>query len=214
MYRKGNNYSFLMWQADLTKVSDVHYTYQSSPSTEQGENMAKGLRITIRTGTLLKNYHHYHNGEITLIHCHLTVEQDNESKSQNTFSHPSLIPRRNFPPKFSTFSPQTVVGDNVWVLQSVHRILPNLSSHSLSLFKHGVPSSINFAGVDPSCGIQFFTKSLVPSYGVWSFRNRLLHHRSPMGSQILTENLFQCGLLFTASTLYSPELSKMCLDHQ
>lgn len=92
MYRKGNNYSFLMWQADLTKVSDVHYTYQSSPSTEQGENMAKGLQITIRTGTLLKNYHHYHNGEITLIHCHLTVEQVMKANLRTPSPIPPLFP--------------------------------------------------------------------------------------------------------------------------
>lgn len=118
-------------------------------------------------------------------------------------------------PNFSTFSPQTEEEYKVWVLQSVHHnlSLPNLSSLSLPLFKHGIPSSINFPDMDPSLGMQFFTNCLVPSYGVQSFRNKFLHHKSPMESQILTENLFQCGLLFRASTLYSPELSKMCINH-
>jgi len=55
--------------------------------------------------------------------------------------------------------------------------------------------------VDPSYGLQFFKNcsSMGPFFGLQSFRNRLLHPRSSTGSQVLPENMLQCGLLSTGS---------------
>jgi len=51
--------------------------------------------------------------------------------------------------------------------------------------------------VSPSHGLQLFTNcpSVGPSHGVQSFRNRLLQHGSPMGSEALPANLLRRGLL-------------------
>jgi len=52
--------------------------------------------------------------------------------------------------------------------------------------------------MSPSHWLQPFTNcpSVGPSHGVQSFRNRLLQHGSPTGSQVLPANLIWCVLLF------------------
>jgi len=62
---------------------------------------------------------------------------------------------------------------------------------------HGRQFSTNFSNLSSSHGLQLFTKcpSVGPSHGLQSFRNRLLQHGSPMGSQALPANLLRRGLL-------------------
>jgi len=60
---------------------------------------------------------------------------------------------------------------------------------------HGRQFSTNFSSVSPPHGLQFFTNRVGPFRGVQSFSNTLLQHRSPMQTQVLPEDLLQCGLL-------------------
>ncbi|KAK4830649.1 hypothetical protein QYF61_012492 [Mycteria americana] len=61
---------------------------------------------------------------------------------------------------------------------------------------HERQSCTNFSNVSPSRGLQFFMdcSGMRPFHGVQSFRNRLLQHGSPAGSQVLPAKLLQCGL--------------------
>ena len=61
---------------------------------------------------------------------------------------------------------------------------------------HRSQSSMNFSNVGPSHGLQFLTNcsSVGAFHRVQSFRNRLLQHGSPTGSQVLPANLLQHGL--------------------
>ena len=66
---------------------------------------------------------------------------------------------------------------------------------------------MNFSNVGPSHGPQFFTNcsSVGPIHGVESFRSTLLQCGSLVGSQVLPENLLQCGLL-------SPQIRRSCQE--
>jgi len=68
---------------------------------------------------------------------------------------------------------------------------------------HGKDSSMNYTNMGPSHGLQFFMSCfrVGPFHRVQSFRNRLLQRGSPMGSQALSGNLLQHGLLSIRSHL-------------
>jgi len=81
-------------------------------------------------------------------------------------------------------------------------LLPLLPPHTLPLLQCGVPPTGDSPPRTaptwcPSHGLQLFMNcpSVGPFHRVQSFRNRLLQRGSPMGSQALTANLLQCGLL-------------------
>jgi len=134
-------------------------------------------------------------------------------------SHRSLLCRLDFTPKFSTSSPRAAQGDGEWGLRSVHHTLSLLllppqredSSHSSAAPAWGPSdrrqSSMNFSCLSPSHGLQLFTNvpSVGPSYGVPTFRNRLLQRGSPTGSQTLPANLFPHGFL-------SPQIHRSCQE--
>lgn len=62
---------------------------------------------------------------------------------------------------------------------------------------HGRQLSMNFSNISPSRGLQFFTNcsSTVSFHRVQPFKNRLLQHGFPMGTEVFPENLLQRGLL-------------------
>ena len=60
-------------------------------------------------------------------------------------------------------------------------------------------------GSFPRAAVLHNCSSVGPFHGVQSFRHRLLQRGSPTGSQVLPENLLQCGLL-------SPQIHRSCQE--
>jgi len=88
------------------------------------------------------------------------------------------------------------------VVSSLHVVsaflLRGRTPHTLPLLQHEGSShrrqfSTNFSNMSPSHGLQLFTNC--PFHEEQSFRNRLLQHGSPAGSQALPANLLWRGLL-------------------
>ena len=131
----------------------------------------------------------------------------NKTKSQNTFPPPLPSSRAQLHSQISLPNPpQWHRGTGMGFTVITHYFLllyppwGEGSSHSSPAPvwgpSHGRQSSTNFSNVGPSHGLQFFMNcsSVGPFHGVQSFRSTLLQRGSPMGSQVLPENLL-CGVL-------------------
>lgn len=102
--------------------------------------------------------------------------------------HSSHLCIFNFTPNSSFLFPWAAQRVREWGLQLVHSTcsLLLLSPHTLSLLQHGVSLIGSNSSKATSLWVIFTWKSL---------RNSLLQCGSPVGSQLLLEDVFPCGLL-------------------
>ena len=142
----------------------------------------------------------------------------NKTKSQNTFPPPLPSSWAHLHSQILYQTPSVAQGDRECGLWSVHHTLFSAASSSsgaglITLFPAPAwgpslrrQSSTNFSNVGPSHRLQFFTNcsSMGPFHSVQSFRNTLLQCGSPVGSQVLPENLLR-GLL-------SPQICRSCQE--
>jgi len=115
----------------------------------------------------------------------------NENRSSNTFPPPLPSSRAQLHSHFSPSSPRAAQGDGEWgcgqfITRCLCRsfLLRGRTPHTLPLLQHegsshGRQFFMNCYSAGPSHGLQLCT-NVDPSYGVQSFRNRLLQRGSPI----------------------------------